>query len=191
MKSVDEIRRAFHSRVDEEIEIRLAEEHDRKPYEALLAEMGVEEIEMQKQIASELVDNIDHICKQDSGFDFAVFYRGNLAGNLRFKGIEWNWENKNLELGYALLERYRGKGIITRACREAISLVYRELDIDKIKAHGRVDNPKSEAVAKRLGFQKEGISRHHIWVDDRPVDYWLYGMLRDEWSAIENGTNDS
>jgi ribosomal-protein-serine acetyltransferase len=46
-----------------------------------------------------------------------------------------------------------------------------------------VRNAASRAVARRLGFQEEGIRRESHWITDRFVDHVIYGILDREWTA--------
>lgn len=127
--------------------------------------------------------SLGHIIDRTGGFDFAIFSEDELAGTIRFKMSERRWIERSSNIGYELRSKFRGRGLITRCLRECINIVYRHLDLDRLEIDGDVNNPKSRAIPERLGFQFEGIKRHVLWEEDKPIDYWLYSMIREDWSS--------
>ena len=51
----------------------------------------------------------------------------------------------------------------------------------KVVISCEIDNPRSRAVAERLGFVQEGILRQVVRLRDRYVDGVFHGLLVDEW----------
>jgi RimJ/RimL family protein N-acetyltransferase len=82
---------------------------------------------------------------------------GETAGFVGFipRTMEWGDE---LELGWMLLPAYRGRGYATEAARALRATKERRI-ISLI----RTDNPASEAVARRIGAERE-----------RTFEYWGY-----------------
>jgi len=60
---------------------------------------------------------------------------------------------------------------------------FEEHQMQKVVISCAIDNPRSRAVAERLGFVQEGILRRVVWLHDRSVDGVFYGLLVEEWHA--------
>lgn len=61
-------------------------------------------------------------------------------------------EEDGVYLGYLLDEAHRGRGIITRICREIVHYAAEELGINRLFARTAVDNLPSQAVLRHLEF---------------------------------------
>lgn len=61
-----------------------------------------------------------------------------------------------LMLGYAIGEKYWGKGIMTEAAREVIRYGFHDLHLDLISAYCFPFNNRSKGVIKKCGFYYEG-----------------------------------
>ena len=60
---------------------------------------------------------------------------------------------EGIDLGYAILTRYEGKGYITEAAKAIISFVFEELELDKLSAITTEENIASNQLLLKLGFQ--------------------------------------
>lgn len=94
-----------------------------------------------------------------------------------------NWKNLTVELGYWLDSALQGKGIVTQACRTMMQHAFEEHHMQKVVISFAIDNPRSRAIAERLGFLQEGILRQVVRLHNRSVDGVFYGLLVDEWHA--------
>ena len=86
-------------------------------------------------------------------------------------------------MGYWLDAELQGKGIVTQACRTIVRHAFEEHQVQKVVISCAIDNPRSRAVAERLGFLQEGILRQVVRLHDRSVDGVFYGLLVDEWRS--------
>jgi ribosomal-protein-serine acetyltransferase len=59
--------------------------------------------------------------------------------------------------------------------------MFAEAGLERAEIRAAVDNARSRAVAERLGFVEEGVSRHASWVAGRWLDMAIYGQVRAEW----------
>ncbi|MFC4777343.1 GNAT family N-acetyltransferase [Paenibacillus sp. GCM10023252] len=116
---------------------------------------------------------------ENKGFSCGIFYNNQYAGNIGVHDI--NWDSRYTSIGYWLSEEHQGKGIMTDACRAMINYLFNELGLNKIEIRARTDNPKSQAIPIRLGFQKEGTLRAIEFNDGQYHDHVVYGLLRTDW----------
>ena len=82
------------------------------------------------------------------------------------------------DLGYGLLERFRGQGLITEACRRVVEELKKE-GIPYLTATHDVDNPKSGEVMKRLGMTYCYSYREQWQPKNIPVVFRMYQMNLD------------
>jgi len=113
------------------------------------------------------------------GFAAAIWYRNRVAGVIGTHRIDWR--NRRVELGYWLAREFEGKGIITDACRLAITHLFREMDLNRVEIRCAAGNAKSSAIPRRLGFKLEGTHRDEELVNGRYHDLLVFGMLKSEW----------
>jgi RimJ/RimL family protein N-acetyltransferase len=105
---------------------------------------------------------------------------GNLAVHLAEHG-------HSAEIGYALCVEHRGKGLATAATALLVDALFEWPEMNRLEGSLHPHNVASAMVLERLGFVYEGTSRQSYWVEDVVSDDAHYGMLRQEWSAWNDG----
>ncbi|PSR26317.1 MAG: RimJ/RimL family protein N-acetyltransferase [Sulfobacillus benefaciens] len=120
----------------------------------------------------------------NNGSQLGIWYRGELAGVLGMHDL--NWSDRFTSLGYWLGTPFQGRGIMTQSCRALITILFEEYDLNRVEIQVAADNRKSQAIAERLGFQKEGHRRQAEWLYDHFVDHIVYGLLYNDWKAARN-----
>ena len=64
------------------------------------------------------------------------------------------WNNESVyETGWSVLPSYQGKGIATKAVKLVIEEASSEKKYKNIHAFPSIDNPASNAICRKLGFQ--------------------------------------
>lgn len=116
------------------------------------------------------------------GFQTAILHRDELAGSVGFHGIDH--ANRSTSIGYWLLERHQGRGIMTRACKALLDHALLELKLNRVEIRCATENTRSRAIPERLGFVKEGVLRQVQWLHNRYVDHVVYSMLAKDWRAL-------
>jgi ribosomal-protein-serine acetyltransferase len=87
-------------------------------------------------------------------------------------------------IDYMLAPAFRGRGIMTRACRALIDYAFRtHSSLNRIEISPDVANVKSCAIPERLGFAKEGVLRQMVSYGDFFGDIAVHSLLRNEWEA--------
>jgi ribosomal-protein-serine acetyltransferase len=119
--------------------------------------------------------------REGTGFVCAIRLQDSVVGVVGHNSIDKS--NRISYPGYWLSEAHTGRGIMTCAVRSLINHAFTELDLNRIDIRVAVGNRRSQAVADRLGFVREGVIREAEWLYDHFVDHAVNGLLRSAWSA--------
>ena len=108
----------------------------------------------------------------------ALVREGDLIGSTGFNRLDW--AAQVCEIGYWIDRDQEGKGIITIACRAMIDYAFDELDMNRVEIRCSVENARSAAVPKRLGFKLEATLRQAEMLNGRPHDFYIFGLLAED-----------
>lgn len=122
---------------------------------------------------------------ENQGFQAAIVDRGQIVGMIGFHRLDW--VNRATSIGYWIAEDRQGRGTMTAAARALIDHAFRVWGMHRVEIRAGVENPRSQAVARRLGFVQEGVLRHAERLGDRYVDHAVYAMLSDDWDSNRQG----
>ncbi len=86
-------------------------------------------------------------------------------------------------IDYMLAPAFRGRGVMTKACRALIGYAFRTYPLNRVEISPDVVNVKSCAIPERLGFTREGVLRQMVSYGDFLGDIAVYSLLRSEWEA--------
>jgi ribosomal-protein-serine acetyltransferase len=75
---------------------------------------------------------------------------------------------------------------MTACCRVMIDHSFNVWKLNRITIECATENTPSRAIAERLGFKLEGVTRQVEWVHDRYVDHAVYGLLRSDYNGCES-----
>lgn len=93
-----------------------------------------------------------------------------------------NRTDRKTELGYWLDAGHEGRGLVTRACRSLVRYAFEQLGVNRIDITADVDNTRSQAVADRLGFERESVIRQWMCFEGgRFADMVNFRLLREDW----------
>ena len=122
-------------------------------------------------------ENIEDV--YSNKFVRAIISENKLVGVVDFhKG---DAKHKILEIGYWLSKENGGQGIMTKATAAMINQAFEYSDANRIIIRCVTNNFKSQAVAERLGFTKEGVDRQARFSEGRFIDINRNSILRHEW----------
>ncbi|MED1205795.1 GNAT family N-acetyltransferase [Heyndrickxia acidicola] len=119
----------------------------------------------------------------NNGFDGGIRYNGTLVGMIGLHYIDW--KNRATSIGYLLAENAQGKGIMTKTVRALANYLFEKLNLNRIEIQAAVNNVKSLAIPRRLGFTEEGIKREGQWLYDHYEDLILFSMLKSDWKQLK------
>lgn len=89
--------------------------------------------------------------------------------------------NQNGMLGYWVRSDRHKEGIGFAASVLILRFGFEELKLHKVWVMANVKNLASRKLIRKLGFKKEGVSRDHLCVNGSFGDYFLAGLLEDEY----------
>ncbi len=125
----------------------------------------------------------------NNGFQAGIWHDGQLAGVIGLHGI--NWRDRQTMIGYWLGSEYQGKGIVTEACEALLKYAFEILGLNRVVIRAAEGNDKSIAVAKRLGFSREGLLRENEWLYDHYQDMFVYAMLAKDFKESQGNRKSS
>ena len=70
-----------------------------------------------------------------------------------------SWQHRSTSIGYWLAESEQGRGTMTLAARALVDHAFAVWDLNRVEIAAAVDNARSRALARRLGFTEEGTRR--------------------------------
>ncbi|MDO5324658.1 MAG: GNAT family N-acetyltransferase [Clostridia bacterium] len=87
---------------------------------------------------------------------------------------------RDADLGYVLLDEYKGQGVMTEAVGRICAEAFEKLDILRISARVYAPNLASRRVLEKNGFQLEGSMRQAVCKGEQVYNMLLYGKLCEE-----------
>ena len=118
----------------------------------------------------------------NAGFAASIWEQERFAGTIGLHKVDWL--NRRAEIGYWLGREFRGRGIATEACLAVTRHALAEMELNRVEVRCAVDNQRSKAIPRRLGFTYEGILRQAELLHGRYVDLEVYSMLRGEFTRV-------
>ena len=107
----------------------------------------------------------------------AIKHGGRIIGNI---SVEKKTDIYRLdgEIGYFLLDEYKGQGIMTEAVSWICELAFFELDICRITGLVFADNPASARVLEKNGFELEGRMKQAVIKNGILHDLLIWGRVK-------------
>ena len=129
-----------------------------------------------------------HGFARGTAIEFGIWHEGSIAGGVGLHFIDD--VNRSGEIGYWVSEDRQGRGLATRACAAVLRHAFDDLALNRVVIRVDVDNVRSRAIPKRLGFTQEGVTRQSDWLYTRFRDMAHYSLLADEWRQSQgDGAN--
>lgn len=97
-----------------------------------------------------------------------------------------DWKVPVIEIGYFVVKKLEGKGIVTRSVKLCLDFMFNKLNAHRVEIRTNDDNHKSYEVAKRCGFKKEAHLRENTKLNDKIVGRYFYGLLKSEYEKINS-----
>ncbi len=124
-----------------------------------------ENVDVTKEWVQFEVDCIEN----DSVYNFGFVLKdtGELIGS---GGLVYIKERDMFELGYNLMKKYWGQGLVTEASEKIIQFGIQELKQTKFFCCHAKDNPASGRVMEKVGFEYQDDSIYYSWDKSKKFD---------------------
>jgi ribosomal-protein-alanine N-acetyltransferase len=91
---------------------------------------------------------------------------------------------QNAYLGYWIGAAYARQGYMTEALALALDHAFGPMGLHRVEANVIPGNRASNALARRLGFRREGLSPRYVKIAGRWQDHVRWALRADEWKGI-------
>lgn len=130
------------------------------------------------------LENCEALYQDQKEVSFVIVFNNVAVGRI---GLHYmNGHNKSASVGYWLTKDAEGKGIVSRSCKKLLAYGFEVLGLHRIELKAAVANKRSQAVAEKLGFTREGVLREAELVNNEFLDLALFSMIRTEWDETKS-----
>jgi ribosomal-protein-alanine N-acetyltransferase len=110
---------------------------------------------------------------------FAILDGGSIAGTINlFHIVRESLQSGTI--GYWVDHRRNGRGLATGAVGQIVDYAFEDLDLHRVEAATLVDNVTSQRVLEKSGFERIGLARRFLRIDDEWRDFFLFQRLADD-----------
>ena len=114
----------------------------------------------------------------DDGSRAGFAIRARDGGFLGFAAVvDLDLEHREGEIGYMVAPAARGRGVAPRAVELLTRWGFDELDLIRLELRIDVQNPSSERVAERAGYQRAGVLRNVRFKEGHRCDLAVWSRL--------------
>ncbi|MEU9126083.1 GNAT family N-acetyltransferase [Streptomyces sp. NPDC048506] len=118
--------------------------------------------------------------RDDTTYNFAVVSKadGSLVGAMGLVRLtQLHTPERQAELGYWTAKEQRGQRYTVEAARAVLRWAFQELGVERLEWLAEAGNDGSWAVARKLGFQREGTLRAKLVQEGARRDVWIGSLL--------------
>lgn len=120
---------------------------------------------------------------EDGDVALLVCDDGEVVGQVTLFGVE----DDHGTVAYWVLPEHQGEGYATEAMELLLDYAFDTRGLHHVVAQVVDYNDPSQALLERLGFEREGRLREHVYRRGRYCDELQYGLLAAEWRADRDG----
>ncbi len=115
---------------------------------------------------------------EETGWAYAIYIGDELCGTVGFDRLDVM--SNSTEIGYWLRSDKAGRGYMTEAAGAVIAAAFEHLGVHRIELRAGYENHASAAVARKLGFTEEGVTRESARGMDGYYDSLVFGLLESD-----------
>jgi len=122
---------------------------------------------------------IDFVKKNYSSLFFAIANENELIGGIGAVP-QTDVHRFSAEVGFWLGQSHWNKGIITKAVPVFCNYLFTKFDFNRLTANVFEGNDASQKVLEKNGFVLEGKLRKSVFKENKFVDHYIYGLLKED-----------
>jgi ribosomal-protein-alanine N-acetyltransferase len=126
---------------------------------------------LQQALAESLAGSALHLAALDRG-------SGAMVASIAFTNIV-RGVFLACHLGYSVAHSHQGSGLMTEVARAGIGHMFGHVGLHRIMANHMPRNTRSEALLRRLGFEREGYARAYLRINGRWEDMVLNSLINE------------
>jgi ribosomal-protein-alanine N-acetyltransferase len=115
----------------------------------------------------------------DGFHQFAIFDGEAIAGTINVFHIVREVLQSGT-IGYWVDRERNGRGLATAAVHDVVAYMFGELDLHRAEAATLDENIPSQRVLEKAGFERIGLARRYLRIDDVWRDFVLFQRLADD-----------
>ena len=110
---------------------------------------------------------------------FAILDDGAIAGTINvFHVVRESLQS--CTIGYWIDHRRNGRGLASGAVGEILAFAFGDLALHRVEAATLVDNVPSQRVLEKNGFERIGLARRFLRIDEEWRDFLLFQRLAED-----------
>jgi len=117
--------------------------------------------------------------KENPNLLWGIYLNNKLIGSVNISKISSS--HKVCEIGWGLNPKFQKQGFAYEATKCLVEHIFKKLKMNRISIVIWDGNEASKNLAKKLGFVQEGIERQARYKNDKFIDLYCYGLLKEEW----------
>lgn len=118
------------------------------------------------------------LLQEEYAFGIRLNESGKLIGYIHLFDIDWSTPKG--EINYFIDRDEVQQGLMTEVLARIVRFTFKQLALEKISLHALSDNYPSQRLARRIGFQREGMLRNEFKrAGGQLVDLMRFGFARD------------
>ncbi len=128
----------------------------------------------------------DHLlARRGQRLDLGIFLRDDdrLIGRIAMHTVDYGIQ-RSAGLSYWLDQQMTGRGLMKEAIATLTSFAFEEACLHRVWLHIINENVASLALARRLGFSREGTARQSLFVNAAWRDATMFAMLEDDYDGL-------
>ena len=137
--------------------------------------------ELTKSAFRRRINHYQREMREGRGYAFLIFRKtdNQLLGGLSLGNVT-RGVTQSASLGYWIGAPFSGQGYMSQSVSAIIPFVFDVLNIHRLEAACLPNNAASMRVLERNGFQREGLARRYLKINNIWQDHVVYALLEDD-----------